>query len=56
MWLMLQQDEPDDYVIATGQQYSVREFVDKNTPYFGLRLEWRGEGLKRRLTKQVRKQ
>ena len=45
MWLMLQQDEPDDYVIATGQQYSVREFIDKAAPYFGLRLEWQGEGL-----------
>ena len=45
MYLMLQQDEPDDYVIATGQQYSVREFVDKAAPYFGLRLEWQGEGL-----------
>ncbi len=45
MWLMLQQDEPDDYVIATGQQYSVREFVNKAAPYFGLRLEWQGEGL-----------
>ena len=45
MWLMLQQDEPDDYVIATGQQYSVREFVDKAAPYFGLRLVWQGEGL-----------
>ena len=45
MWLMLQQDEPDDYVIATGKQYSVREFVDKAAPYFGLRLEWQGEGL-----------
>ena len=45
MWLMLQQDEPDDYVIATGQQYSVREFVDRAAPYFGLRLEWQGEGL-----------
>ena len=45
MWLMLQQDEPDDYVIATGQQYSVREFVDEAAPYFGLRLEWQGEGL-----------
>ena len=45
MWLMLQQDEPDDYVIATGQQYSVREFVDKAAPYFGLSLEWQGEGL-----------
>ena len=45
MYLMLQQDEPDDYVIATGQQYSVREFVDKAAPYFGLNLEWQGEGL-----------
>ena len=45
MYLMLQQDEPDDYVIATGQQYSVREFVDRAAPYFGLRLEWQGEGL-----------
>ncbi len=45
MWLMLQQDEPDDYVIATGEQYSVREFVDKAAPYFGLSLEWQGEGL-----------
>ena len=45
MYLMLQQDEPDDYVIATGEQYSVREFVDKAAPYFGLRLEWQGEGL-----------
>ena len=45
MWLMLQQDEPDDYVIATGQQYSVRDFVNKAAPFFGLTLEWRGEGL-----------
>ena len=45
MWLMLQQDEPDDYVIATGKQYSVRDFVNRAAPYFGLNLEWRGEGL-----------
>jgi GDPmannose 4,6-dehydratase len=45
MWLMLQQDEPDDYVIATGEQYSVREFVEAAAPYFGLRIEWMGEGL-----------
>ena len=44
-YLMLQQDEPDDYVIATGEQYSVRDFVNKAAPYFGLRLEWQGEGL-----------
>ena len=45
MWLMLQQDEPDDYVIATGEQYSVREFVDKTSPFFGVKIEWMGEGL-----------
>ncbi len=45
MWLMLQQDEPDDYVIATGQQYSVRDFVNKAAPYFGFNIEWRGEGI-----------
>ncbi len=45
MYLMLQQDEPDDYVIATGKQYSVRDFVNCAAPYFGLNIEWRGEGL-----------
>jgi len=45
MWLMLQQDEPDDYVIATGEQYSVREFVNKAAPFFGIKVEWMGEGL-----------
>ena len=44
MWLMLQQDEPDDYVIATGEQYSVRDFVNEASPYFGFGIEWRGEG------------
>jgi GDPmannose 4,6-dehydratase len=45
MWLMLQQDEPDDYVIATGEQYSVREFVEAAAPYFGMQITWRGEGV-----------
>jgi GDPmannose 4,6-dehydratase len=45
MWLMLQQDEPDDYVIATGEQYSVREFVEAAAPYFGMKIIWQGEGL-----------
>jgi GDPmannose 4,6-dehydratase len=45
MWLMLQQDEADDYVIATGVQYSVREFVEVAAPYFGMKIEWMGEGL-----------
>jgi GDPmannose 4,6-dehydratase len=44
MWLMLQQDEPDDYVIATGEQYSVRQFIEACAPYFGLNIEWRGSG------------
>jgi GDPmannose 4,6-dehydratase len=45
MWLMLQQDEADDYVIATGEQYSVREFVEVAAPYFGMNIVWEGEGL-----------
>jgi len=45
MWLMLQQNYPDDYVIATGHQYSVREFVEKAAPYFGFNIEWKGEYL-----------
>ena len=45
MWLMLQQNEPDDYVIATGVQYSVREFVEEAAPYFGMKIVWEGEGL-----------
>jgi GDPmannose 4,6-dehydratase len=45
MWLMLQQGEPDDYVIATGKQYSVRDFVEEAAPYFGMNIVWQGEGL-----------
>jgi GDPmannose 4,6-dehydratase len=45
MWLMLQQDTPEDYVIATGEQYSVREFVEKVAPYFGMDIQWEGKGL-----------
>jgi GDPmannose 4,6-dehydratase len=45
MWLMLQQDTPEDYVIATGKQYSVREFVEEAAPYFGMKIAWEGEGL-----------
>jgi GDPmannose 4,6-dehydratase len=45
MWLMLQQEEPEDYVIATGVQYSVREFVEEAAPYFGMKIMWEGEGL-----------
>jgi GDPmannose 4,6-dehydratase len=45
MWLMLQQDEPEDFVIATGVQYSVKDFVEEAAPYFGMKIEWMGEGL-----------
>jgi len=45
MWLMLQQDKPDDYVIATGEQYSVRQFVEESASYFGMNIAWEGEGL-----------
>ncbi len=44
-WLMLQQDKPEDYVIATGQQYSVREFVQRCAVELGLELTWSGEEL-----------
>jgi GDPmannose 4,6-dehydratase len=43
-WLMLQQEAPDDYVIATGEQHSVREFVDRTARELGLAIEWKGEG------------
>ena len=45
MWLMLQQDKPDDYVIATGKMYSVRDFVEACAPYFDMDIMWIGEGL-----------
>lgn len=44
MWMMLQQETPEDYVIATGVQHSVREFVEKAAPYFGMNIEWHGSG------------
>jgi len=44
MWLMLQQDEPDDYVVATGETRSVREFVEHAAPVAGFEIEWEGSG------------
>ena len=44
-WLMLQQDEPDDFVIATGHQYSVRDFVDQAASHLGMVIEWTGSGI-----------
>jgi GDPmannose 4,6-dehydratase len=45
MWLMLQQHEPDDYVLATGESHSVREFVEAAFAHIGRPIEWRGEGV-----------
>jgi len=45
MWLMLQQPEPDDYVIATGEMYSVKYFVEHAADYFGMNIVWEGSGL-----------
>jgi GDPmannose 4,6-dehydratase len=43
-WLMLQQDEPEDFVIATGKQYSVRQMVETAARELGITLGWQGEG------------
>jgi len=45
MWLMLQQPQPDDFVIATGEAHSVREFAEEAALYFGYELRWEGDGL-----------
>jgi len=44
-WLMLQQDAAEDYVIATGEQHSVREFVERAAGHMGMQIEWRGSGV-----------
>jgi GDPmannose 4,6-dehydratase len=44
-WLMLQQDAPDDFVIATGVQYSVRDFVDAAAKEIGITITWKGAGV-----------
>ncbi|MGM0644342.1 MAG: GDP-mannose 4,6-dehydratase [Thermodesulfobacteriota bacterium] len=44
-WLMLQQDEPEDFVIATGRQYSVRDFVNAAAKELSMEIEWQGEGV-----------
>jgi GDPmannose 4,6-dehydratase len=45
MWLMLQQDSPEDFVVATGVQYSVRQFVEAVAVELGIELSWRGHGV-----------
>ena len=44
-WLILQQDKPEDFVIATGEQYSVRQFIEKALDVMGIRISWEGQGL-----------
>ncbi len=44
MWLMLQQDKPDDYVVGTGESHSVREFVERAFGYAGIDIKWKGKG------------
>jgi GDPmannose 4,6-dehydratase len=45
-WLMLQQDQPDDYVISTGKQHSVREFIELAAKEVDISIRWQGQGLK----------
>jgi len=44
-WLMLQQDHAEDYVIATGVQYSVRQFIEKTAAALGMQMRWEGAGV-----------
>ena len=45
MWLMLQQEKPDDYVIATGETHTVREFIEEACRVLDIDLEWKGKGV-----------
>lgn len=46
MWMMLQQDTPDDYVVATNEMHTVREFIEKSFGHVGIDIGWEGEGVK----------
>ena len=45
-WLMLQQDKPDDFVIATGKQFSVKEFINLTANELDMSIHWKGKGIK----------
>ena len=45
MWMILQEPKPDDFVIATGETHSVREYIEKSFLYAGISIEWQGTGL-----------
>lgn len=53
MWLMLQHDTPEDFVIATGEQYSVREFCDIAFKHAGIELIWKGQGVNEKATNKA---
>jgi len=44
-WLMLQQEKPEDFVIATGKQYSVKDFINEAAKNLNMKIEWRGSGV-----------
>lgn len=46
MWLMLQQDKPEEFVLATGETHTIKEFAERAGKYFGFNLIWKGKGLK----------
>lgn len=52
MWLMMQQDKPEDYVISTGEQHSVREFCNIASRHLGMNLTWQGEGVNEKAVDQ----
>jgi GDPmannose 4,6-dehydratase len=45
MWLMLQQEKPDDFILATGESHSIREFVEESCKYIGINIEWIDDGI-----------
>jgi GDPmannose 4,6-dehydratase len=45
MWMMLQREEPDDFVVATNEAHSVRDFVNASFQHVGVEIEWEGEGV-----------
>jgi len=53
MWMIMQQQEPDDYVLATGEKHSVREFAEKAFAHIGRRIEWHGAGVDEKGIDQV---
>jgi GDPmannose 4,6-dehydratase len=50
MWLMLQQDKPDDYILATNESHTVREFVEEACDAIGINIHWEGKGEKEKGT------